>query len=86
MSLLANEGMPKEDKWYSIALTSDSITISEETEMVGKGNYTVAKTLSERLGGKQGVITIGPAGEMKLSAARHSRRALERLRDTRPHR
>ena len=63
------EGMPKEDKWYSIALTSDSITISEETEMVGKGNYTVAKTLSERLGGKKGVITIGPAGEMKMAAA-----------------
>ena len=63
------EGMPKEDKWYSIALTAGSLTISEETELVGKGNYTVAKTLSEKLGGKQGVITIGPAGEMKLSGA-----------------
>ena len=63
------EGMPKEDKWYSIALTSGSLTISEETELVGKGNYTVAKTLSEKLGSKQGVITIGPAGEMKMAGA-----------------
>ena len=63
------EGMPKEDKWYSIALTAGSLTISEETELVGKGNYTVAKTLSEKLGGKQGVITIGPAGEMKMAGA-----------------
>jgi aldehyde:ferredoxin oxidoreductase len=63
------EGMPKEDKWYSIALTAGSLTISEETELVGKGNYTVAKTLSEKLGSKQGVITIGPAGEMKMAGA-----------------
>ena len=63
------EGMPKEDKWYSIALTSNSLAISEETEMIGKGNYTVAKTLSEKLGRKQGVITIGPAGEMKMASA-----------------
>jgi len=63
------EGQPKEDKWYSIALAPESITISEETELVGKGNYEVAKTLSERLDGKQGVITIGPAGEMKMAAA-----------------
>ena len=63
------EGMPKEDKWYSIALTAGSLTISEETELVGKGNYAVAKALSEKLGGKQGVITIGPAGEMKLAGA-----------------
>ncbi len=63
------EGMPKEDKWYSIALTAGSLSISEETELVGKGNYTVAKTLSEKLGSKQGVITIGPAGEMKMAGA-----------------
>ena len=63
------EGMPKEDKWYSIALTAGSLTISEETELVGKGNYAVAKALSEKLGGKQGVITIGPAGEMKMAGA-----------------
>ena len=63
------EGQPKEDKWYSIALSSDGISVSEETELIGKGNYEVAKTLSAKLGGKQGVITIGPAGEMKMTSA-----------------
>ncbi len=63
------EGQPKGDKWYSIAMTPDSISISEETELVGQGNYTVAKTLGSRLDGKRGVITVGPAGEMKMTGA-----------------
>lgn len=63
------EGQPKEDKWYSIAISPDGISVSEETELIGKGNYEVAKTLSAKLGGKQGVITIGPAGEMKMTSA-----------------
>ena len=63
------EGQPKDDKWYSIAMTPDSISISEETELIGQGNYAVAKTLGSRLDGKRGVITVGPAGEMKMTAA-----------------
>jgi aldehyde:ferredoxin oxidoreductase len=63
------EGQPADDKWYSIALTSDSITIAEESELVGKGNYEVAKTLSARSDGKLAVLTVGQAGEMKMQAA-----------------
>ncbi|THB71819.1 MAG: aldehyde ferredoxin oxidoreductase [Desulfobulbaceae bacterium] len=63
------EGQPKDDKWYAISMTPDSITIAEETDLVGKGNYTVVKELKEKLEGKQAVITIGPAGEMKMTAA-----------------
>jgi aldehyde:ferredoxin oxidoreductase len=63
------EGQPKDDKWYSIAMTPDSISISEETELIGQGNYAVAKALGARLDGKRGVITVGPAGEMKMTAA-----------------
>ncbi len=63
------EGQPKDDKWYSIALAPENISVSEETELVGKGNHEVAEKLTQRLGGKKGVITIGPAGEMKLAAA-----------------
>lgn len=63
------EGLPKDDSWYSLAVTPEGVTISEEKELVGQGNYTVAKTLSKRFDGKRGVITIGPAGEMKLRAA-----------------
>jgi aldehyde:ferredoxin oxidoreductase len=63
------EGQPAEDKWYSIALTPDSITINEESELVGKGNYEVAKTVSGRSDGKLAVIVVGPAGEMRMHGA-----------------
>jgi aldehyde:ferredoxin oxidoreductase len=63
------EGLPKEDKWYSIHIDKEGAAIKEETELVGKGNYEVIKTLSEKLGKKIGVITIGPAGEYRMAAA-----------------
>jgi len=63
------EGLPEEDKWYSIALTPDSITISEESELIGKGNFAVLETLNDRLESKPAVLTIGQAGEMKMCSA-----------------
>jgi aldehyde:ferredoxin oxidoreductase len=61
------EGLPKDmDKWYSIALNKDGATIQEETELIGKGNFAVVEALQTRLGKKIGVITLGPAGEMKM--------------------
>lgn len=63
------EGQPQEDKWYSLAVTPDGVSISEESELIGKGNFAVIEALSSRSEDKQGVITIGPAGEMKMTAA-----------------
>jgi aldehyde:ferredoxin oxidoreductase len=63
------EGRPQEDKWYGLEVSADGVTICEETELVGKGNYEVVQILNRRLGEKTGVITIGPAGEMKMTAA-----------------
>ncbi len=63
------EGQPIEDKWYSLQVATDGVAIKEETELIGKGNYEVVQTLNSRLGEKFGVITIGPAGEMKMAAA-----------------
>ncbi|HEB50127.1 MAG TPA: aldehyde ferredoxin oxidoreductase, partial [Desulfobulbus sp.] len=62
------EGQPREDRWYSITVGSD-ITISEETDLVGKGNFAVVDAVRDRMGEKHGIITIGPAGEMKMLAA-----------------
>src|ERR1017187_85363 len=33
------EGIPKDDKWYSVHVAKDAITIQEESELLGKGNY-----------------------------------------------
>jgi aldehyde:ferredoxin oxidoreductase len=63
------EGQPGEDKWYSLALTPEGITVNEETELIGKGNFEVLSVLDNRLEGRQAVLTIGQAGEMRLAAA-----------------
>ena len=63
------EGLPEQNTFYGLHIDKNGIVIKEETELVGKGNYEVVKTLIEKLGKKIGVISIGPVGEMRLLAA-----------------
>lgn len=63
------EGQPTEDKWYSLALTPDGITINEESELIGKGNFDLIKAVSAQNDSKIGIISIGQAGEMKMASA-----------------
>lgn len=63
------EGMPSGDTWHGIKVSVDSVTIVEEKELIGKGNFAVIDTLEARYGKKTGIITIGPVGEMKMLAA-----------------
>lgn len=63
------EDIPDGDKWYCLHVHKDGVEIKEETELLGKGNYEVIHTLSSRYGENTGVITIGQAGEYKMSAA-----------------
>ncbi len=63
------EGIPKEDVWYGLQVSAEGVAITQESELVGKGNYEVVKVLNERIGEKIGSIAIGPAGEMKMSSA-----------------
>ncbi len=63
------EGQPKENSWYSLEVTPDGVAIKEEADLVGKGNFDVVNTLADKLEKGVGIITIGPAGEMKMSAA-----------------
>jgi len=63
------EGLPKDDKWYSLAVTPNGVTISEEAELIGKGNFEVVETLAKRTEDKIAVLTIGQAGEMRLGSA-----------------
>lgn len=67
---LVIEGKPADDgKWYSLHVGENGVTIKEESEVIGKGNFAVVETLNQRFGGKVGVITIGQAGEMRLCGA-----------------
>lgn len=63
------EGIPKDDKWYTIHVHKDGVNIKEEKELLGKGNYEVIHTITSRYGENTGVITIGQAGENKLQTA-----------------
>ena len=63
------EGQPKNEKWYSLHITKDGVTINEETELLGKGNFTVVDAVQAKLGKKVGVISLGPAGEWKMASA-----------------
>jgi aldehyde:ferredoxin oxidoreductase len=63
------EGKPKDDKWYSIHIAKDAITIQEETELVGKGNYCLVNQVQARYGKPVAVMSVGPAGEMKMLTA-----------------
>lgn len=64
------EGKPKDDTlWYSLHVSEQGVAIQQESEVLGKGNYEMVQILNSRLGEKTGVIAVGPAGEMLMSAA-----------------
>jgi aldehyde:ferredoxin oxidoreductase len=63
------EGIPEKDTWYSLHVDNNGITIQEDTSLVGKGNYDVMKAITQKLGEKIGIISIGQAGEMRMAAA-----------------
>jgi len=63
------EGIPKADKWYSVHIAKDAVTIKEESELLGKGNYSVVEQVQTRFGKPVAVMSVGPAGEMKMLSA-----------------
>lgn len=63
------EGMPKGDKWYGLSVDADGVSITEESETVGKGNFEAVETIKARSEDKACIMLTGPAGEMKLTAA-----------------
>lgn len=64
------DGIPEEDKYYVVKITMDDVTIDEApAETIGMGNYEAIKILQAKYGEKVGVAIIGPAGEMRMTAA-----------------
>jgi aldehyde:ferredoxin oxidoreductase len=64
------EGKPAdESKWYALLVNEEGVVIEEETETIGMGNVAAIQIVNRRLGDKVGVISIGPAGEMRMCAA-----------------
>ena len=63
------EGKPKEDKLYKLTITPDGAELSPADDLKGLGNYDTVAKLTEQYGDKVGYISIGQAGEMKMSGA-----------------
>ena len=63
------EGIPEKNTFYSLHVDKNGVTIQEDTELVGKWNYEVMDTVSKKYGDKVAILSIGPAGEMRMAAA-----------------
>jgi len=67
---LVFEGLPSGDEYSVVKVTMDGVTIDDAPpETIGMGNYDAIKVLQTKYGAKAGVAIIGPAGEMRLTAA-----------------
>lgn len=63
------EGKAPADRLYRILINSDGVTIMPADELKGMLNYDLAEKMKAEYGEKVAMISIGPAGEMKMSAS-----------------
>ena len=63
------EGKPKEGALYKVFINKDGVKITPAGNLKMLGNYDTVEKIKAEFGDKIGVISIGPAGEMKLAAA-----------------
>jgi len=63
------EGEPRENTLYKVFINTDGVEVSDANAYKGMLNYDLAETMGEEHGKKTAMISIGPAGEMKMCAA-----------------
>ena len=63
------EGKAPTDRLYRILINSDGVAIMPADELKGMLNYDLAEKMKAEYGEKVAMISIGPAGEMKMSAS-----------------
>jgi aldehyde:ferredoxin oxidoreductase len=63
------EGKPTGDDTYRIVINKDSVTIDQDNQLKMLPNYDLIDKVKAKYGEKVACISIGPAGEMKMSAA-----------------
>ena len=63
------EGKPKDDNLYKIYINKDGVKISVDNSLRMLGNYDLVEKMKAEFGDKIACVSIGPAGEMKMSAA-----------------
>ncbi len=63
------EGKPSDDTLYKIMINKDGVNIEPDNSLKMLGNYDLVDKMKEAYGEKVCCISIGQAGEMKMSAA-----------------
>ncbi|MDX2447648.1 MAG: aldehyde ferredoxin oxidoreductase C-terminal domain-containing protein [Desulfobacterales bacterium] len=63
------EGRPADDTLYKMVINKDGATIAADNSLKMLGNYDLVEKMKDVYGDKVACISIGPAGEMKMSAA-----------------
>lgn len=63
------EGKPKDKTLYKIFINKEGVTITPDNSLCMLGNYDLVEKMKKEYGDKICCISIGPAGEMKMSAA-----------------
>jgi len=63
------EGKPKDGKIYKVFINKDGVKITPDNSLKMLGNYDLVEKMKKEYGEKVGIISIGQAGEMKMSAA-----------------
>jgi aldehyde:ferredoxin oxidoreductase len=63
------EGKPKDDTLYKVLINKDGVKITPDNNLCMVGNYDLVEKMKGEYGDKIACISIGPAGEMKMSAA-----------------
>jgi aldehyde:ferredoxin oxidoreductase len=63
------EGQPKDNKLYKVLITKDGVKITADNKLRMLPNYDLIKKMKKQYGDQIACISIGPAGEMKMSAA-----------------
>jgi len=63
------EGFPSDKSLYCLYINKDKAELIPADELKKVGNYEAVASLRKKFGNKVAVVSIGPAGEMKLNTA-----------------
>jgi aldehyde:ferredoxin oxidoreductase len=63
------EGLPEGDDLYKVVINTDGVTVEADNSLKMIGNYDLVEKMNAAYGDKVACISIGQAGEMKMSAA-----------------
>jgi aldehyde:ferredoxin oxidoreductase len=63
------EGKSEKEKLYGLSVSKDGAKLFPADDLKGLGNYELVAKLQAKYDKKAGIISIGPAGEMKMAMA-----------------